>query len=140
MLDPKYGEIDLRNAEPGNSHFDVVLPRGDNGAFYIDIRDFLNNAPSIALGNLPENFYIVSEDFSSGDGALPASLQPVQSLAEFISALAEFAEDQTLVNGGAVPRLLFVLPPDGKIPQRTILVPIVLELDALHEEIRHFKI
>lgn len=140
LLDPKYGEIDLRNGEPGNSHFDVVLPRGDNGAFYIDIRDFLNNAPSIALGHLPEHFYIVSEDFSSGDGALPASLQPVQSLAEFISALAEFAEDQTLVNGGAVPRLLFVLPPDGKIPQRTILVPIVLELDALHEEIRHFKI
>lgn len=139
-LHHRFGEIDVTELTSTFARIEVALPQGDVGRFYQNAKKLLISAPSITSGFLPENFYLISEDYFSGDEVKPIDVKAVETLAEFIKLLSNFAEDSHGLNSGGQPRLLFVLPPDGRIPQKTVVVPLVLEEDALENELSHFRI
>ncbi|MBC7490063.1 MAG: hypothetical protein H7240_09035 [Glaciimonas sp.] len=136
----RFGEIDVSQLSDSHAKIEVNLPRGDVGKFYSTIESFLTSTSSIAVGSIPENYYILEEDYLSGDLPKPIKLRSLESLTEFIKLLTLFSEDIHDLSGSGVRRLLFVLPPDGRIPQKTVVVPVVLEASALDNELNHYKI
>lgn len=139
-IDPKFGSIDVFSNGGGLADIEIKLPFGDHGQFYDDINQFIVQAKSIALGKLPEYYYIVSEDFFSIENSTSQAISTVKILTEFINLLSRFAEDNGTFNAGGPPRLLFVLPPDGKAPQKTIVVPIKLESAVLINELKFLAV
>lgn len=139
-IEQKYGEIDVHFKDSAKAIFDVMLPRGDTGRFYGDTSKFLVEAEGIARGNLPDNYYLVAEDYAAGEPNKPTKLIALEQLANFVKLLHNFAEDSSILIDGGSPRLLFVLPPDGKVPQRTVVVPVLLEPIALVNELKHLVV
>jgi hypothetical protein len=139
-LDQRFGEVEVLRLTAETAQIEVSLPRGDVGKFYTDAKKLLVSAPSIASGVLPANFYLITEDYLPGDDQKPADVKAVESLTAFIKLLTDFAEDSHGLSTGGQQRLLFVLPPDGRVPQKTIVVPIILEAAALENQLNHFSI
>lgn len=138
--DQRFGETEVLSLTATFARIEVALPQGDVGRFYLNARKLLVNASSITSGVMPAAFYLIEEDYFSGDADKPAEVKSVESLATFIKLLTEFAEDNHGLSSGGQQRLLFVLPPDGKIPQKTVVVPIVLQEEALDNQLKHFRI
>ena len=139
-LDHRFGEVEVLRLTAVAAQIEVSLPRGDIGKFYTDYKKLLISTPSIASGILPENFYLIQENYLSGDDQKPDGVKAVESLTTFIKLLTDFAEDSHGADAGGQQRLLFVLPPDGRVPQKTVVVPMVLEAEALENELNHFRI
>ncbi|OWW18359.1 hypothetical protein AYR66_01185 [Noviherbaspirillum denitrificans] len=135
-----FGEIDVQKIAAGKVRLEVSLPNGDVGRFYSSSEAFLLNTPSIVHGVLPENFYVADIDYFSGDANKPEKIKSIELLSTFIKLLSEFAEDSSELQGGGINRLLFVLPPDGRKPQKTVVVPIILEATALDNTLIHLRI
>ena len=138
--DHRFGETEVISLSATSARLEVTLPRGDVGRFYLSARTLLVTASSITSGVVPETFYLVNEDYLSGEHPKPDEVKSVESLATFIKLLTDFAEDSHGLSSGGQQRLLFVLPPDGRVPQRTVVVPVVLQEDALENELNHFRI
>lgn len=138
--DQRFGETEVLSLTATFAKVEVALPQGDAGRFYPNAKKLLVNAPSITSGAMPDNYYLIEEDFLSGELEKPVEVKSVESLATFIKLLTEFAEDNHGLSSGGQQRLLFVLPPDGRIPQRTVVVPVVLQEEALDNELNHFRI
>lgn len=138
--DQRFGETEVLGLTATTAKLEVVLPQGDVGRFYLSAKKLLVTALSITSGIVPENFYLIDENYFSGDVSKPAEVKAVESLAMFIKLLTEFAEDNHGLSSGGQQRLLFVLPPDGRIPQRTVVIPIVLQEEAIENELNHFRI
>lgn len=139
-LDPRFGEYEFfRKGSIVN--VEGRLPRGDGGGFYISVDKFFTATPTLARGSLPDNFYVRSIDYSSTDQVKPSQIVGIEKVAKFIRLIGDFSEvklNETPIH--ETPRLIFILPPDGKLPQRTIVVPIQLEANALTNKLAHLTV
>ena len=139
-LDARFGQTEVLQLSSTFAEIEVSLPRGDVGRFYLSSKRLLTGAASVASGKLPNNFYLIEENYFSGDLTKPPSVREVETIATFIKLLTDFSEDNHGLNSGGQQRLLFVLPPDGRVPQKTLVVPIILEEEALENQLSHFRI
>ncbi|WP_143277360.1 hypothetical protein [Bordetella genomosp. 9] len=140
-LDPRYGEYEKLDGDHGLVVIEGRLPGGDLGQFYADIEDFIGRTPSICKGHIPHNFYIVDLDYFSGDSNPPPQVVALKTLCEFLILLSNFAEGEIQLQAFKnAHSLIFVLPPDGKIPQRTATMPVVIAPTTLNHQLSHLNI
>ncbi|MES2027216.1 MAG: hypothetical protein V4448_16830 [Pseudomonadota bacterium] len=137
-LPPAFGAITVRE-EHEHYSIEVELPVGDVGKFYKSVGDFVQGAPTLYRGEVPNEYYVIDIDYHAGADEPPDSIKEVWKIAEFIKHLSNFAEDSAGFND-AGKRLIFVLPPDGKTPQKTIVMPIELEEAALKNTLSHLRL
>jgi hypothetical protein len=140
-LHARFGEFERRDGDNGLIIIEGRLPAGDVGQFYADLQDFIRRTPSICKGSIPHSFYIVDLDYSSDDANTPPQIIALRTLADFLKLLGDFSEGTVQLQAlGNVHSLIFVLPPDGKIPQRTATMPVIINMETIHHRLSHLSI
>lgn len=139
-LNSRFGEYEFI-LKGSTIEIEGSLPRGDGGGFYASAEEFFTGTPTLERGSLPENFYIRSIDYSSTDGVKHPEIDNIKKVAKFIRLIRDFSEVK--IDGASseeTPPLIFILPPDGKLPQRTVVVPVKLEAAALKNKLAHLTV
>lgn len=92
--------------------FVVRIPADSADTFHSTISKFIQQTPKLSRGEMPTDFYVISEDYYSGDG-IP--FEPVEKLAAiclFIQKLSELAHYYDLRSSNGNLKLVFVQPND----------------------------
>lgn len=142
QLPSHFGYFRTNRLTGTNYDIEYSLPASEHGAFYSDIKEFIDLTPSLNFGSIPNEFYIVDLDYYSNDSSQPEVIAQLRALCQFIKALSELAAE-----GGSVQpdftndnRLLFVLAADGKSPAKTLAVPVRISFDLLGAKLAHARI
>lgn len=108
--------------------FQCSIPTSSNNTFYKDVNALLSKGSDISKGKLPEDFYLVDDDYYCSDAAIPKSVLQLQQVIELIrslSTLARYHDDKS--NGS--PRKLVFIPSPGAQYQH----PVVLQTQVTQE-------
>jgi len=104
----------LDDGLPDQGHlidFQLRLPTNSASTFHLNLTELLVKDPLISHGQIPENFYLVEEDYYSGDNLpKPATLEALDSLCRLIRSLSLLAHYHDKKPNGDYLRLVFVQP------------------------------
>lgn len=93
-------------------NFRLRLPTSSDERFYENLDDMLRWAPTVSRGRLPEEFYLVSEDYFSNDAEEPKDVTSLKKICRFIGALSELAHYHDEKPSSGYYRLVFIHPTD----------------------------
>lgn len=134
-----YGRFEEKSKSPQNEYkIEFVLPANEHGQFYQSVNDFINKTPTLELGSVPSEFYIVDLNFYSQDPGKdkPAEIVKILKFCDFIKLLSKLASDSSSADtNSTVNRLLFILSADGKSPAKTISIQTKFDLELIKCEI-----
>jgi hypothetical protein len=102
--------------------FFLRLPSGSSNTFHSNLNELLETEPRISRGYLPDDFYLVEEDYYSADPTKPVNIDALERVCRLIRSLSQLALYHDEKPSGHYLRLVFVQPADG-----TNGGPIVLE-------------
>ena len=103
--------------------FCVRLRTNSSNTFHPSLAELLEIEPRISRGVVPDDFYLVDEDFYSADQVQPSKVQTLYKVCRLIKGLADLAHYQDgRANSPHHFRLVFIQPTEGP---RT--APVVLE-------------
>lgn len=103
--------------------FDFKLPQQSSSQFYDSVEHLIERAPDVSKGSLPDEFYIIYEDYYSGDdSSAPNNMLALESIIDLIDGLSHLAHyhDQKLVASKSM-RLVFIHPDYDKKIQPAVL-------------------
>jgi len=100
--------------EPLPANGDVIevhmrLPGGSGNRFYKSIEDMLN-LPQLSKGKMLDEFYIIDEDYYSGDAIKHSKIEKLKSICQFIKRLSELANYHDSKTTDNHLKLVFVQP------------------------------
>ncbi|BBO61767.1 hypothetical protein [Serratia marcescens] len=93
--------------------YTFIPPKNGAERFYDTVVDFLS-INSLKKGLIPENYYIIDEDFYSRDTTKPFKIHRIEKLYSIISSLAEIAHFHDTKSESSNYRLVFVKNSDAK--------------------------
>lgn len=93
--------------------YTFIPPKNGAERFYDTVVDFLS-INSLKKGLIPENYYIIDEDFYSQDTTKPFKIHRIEKLCSIISSLAEIAHFHDTKSESSNYRLVFVKNSDAK--------------------------
>lgn len=88
--------------------FSLRVSRRDSRTFHRDIKSLLSSDPKISRGEIPEEFYLVEEDYYSGDKNLNARIESLKKVCGLIQALSELAHYHDEKPSSGYLRLVFL--------------------------------
>lgn len=110
--------------------FECKLPQQSSSRFYQSIENLVDESPDISKGVLPDEFYLISENYySAEDSSKPTKLSTLESIVDLINGLSHLAHyhDQKSMTANS-KRLVFIHPDHDKNLQ-----PAVLETKIIRE-------
>lgn len=89
-LNPRYGELEVEQA--GSSlEIEFTLPASGIARFHNTFSDFIKDTPSLGRGELPTNFYVVADDWSTTDDVANDKFDNVRKVCSLIKSLEKLA-------------------------------------------------
>lgn len=120
QLGEAFGRFDEEpSSEAENVSFSWLLAANEHARFYQNASELIDRSSRPSRGEMPENFYLIEEDYFAGESPQPAQVSHLAVLIDLINLLGDLtAAPQTKFPG---PRhLIFVLPAQERLPPRTI--------------------
>jgi hypothetical protein len=71
--------------------FEVLLPASSSATFRYNLSELINKAPQISRGDMPDEFYLISEDYYTGDAEVPEKVRALRVICKLIVALKKLA-------------------------------------------------
>lgn len=113
-------------ADGNEISFECNLPQNSSSKFYKSFEDLLVQVPSICRGQIPDQFYVIEDDFFTQDGdKCPQKFQTLVCIVELIKSLSQLAHYHDQKASTKSLRLVFIHPDNVT---RSIS-PTVLETD-----------
>lgn len=113
------GSIDVSSEEKNNINIDVTLPSNEYGKYYLTVKEFIKNSPSLENGKIPDNYYIYDINYESRDNHKPKEIYEIERYCEFIRLLSLLAIDSSTSRDGG-HHLIFMLNASNNTPPKTI--------------------
>lgn len=120
-------ESDSLPANGSKISFIICLPQRSANTFRESLGELLRLSPQISRGELPSDYYLINENYYSGDEfCLPKilTLSAICDLIKKLSQLAHYHDSKSTVDHY---KLVFVLPEDSNKNSHTVLETIVSE-------------
>lgn len=110
--------------------FDVRLPGGSAATFHDNLIDFAANAPQVSRGDLPDDFYLVEEDYHRGDRDVPEGVRTLETVCRLISSLERLAHYRGQKTEHGHLNLVFVQPV-GEAPGHPVVIETYVNQDII---------
>lgn len=104
----------------GHVEFTWLLANNDQGRFYQNVSQLVENSDSLSAGTQPTNFYLVDSDFVFDSANPPDQLQVAFDLCELVRLLSSLSLGNANLDPHKPQRLVFVLPAESSSPPKTI--------------------
>jgi hypothetical protein len=119
-------DVDDPKAFPENGkviEYTVTLPTSSANRFYTSIKNLVEtSSQKISKGGLPEEFYIIENDYCYDEENKISELEILKKICGFIKQLSEIAHYHDSKNGNNSHRLVFVLPDEALYPSPVVMI------------------
>jgi len=95
--------------------FSLRLPQDSANTFHANLWALLERVPQIGRGEMPDEFYLVEEDFFSPEDEPPATVRSLRSIVRLIHGLANLAYYRDEAEDGY--NLVFLQPQEEAMPR-----------------------
>lgn len=140
QLHVRYGELIDADEHEGKISIEFNLPTSDAGRFHESFTDFIRSTPTLGKGKLPENFYIVDENWSTTDQAANINYLAIKTCCELINGLCGLVAVADRVSCSTHENIFFALPADERRKPKTFVLETRVDESVLSVELRHVKI
>lgn len=113
----------------GNKIDFVIRPPQDSAnSFHASLKEFLKSSPQISRGEIPTDFYLINEDYFSGDDICSPKISVLSAICDLIKKLSQLANYHDSKATSDHYKLVFVQP--GELRQ---ISPVVLETQIIEK-------
>lgn len=88
-------------------------PTNSAERFHLSIESFISSAKSLSQGEMPDEYYIIAEDFYSCEDPKPKKIATLTAICNLIAKLTELAQYHDSKNQSDSYKLIFVQPNDA---------------------------
>ncbi len=90
--------------------FEVQCPGGSADRFHNKISDFIRDTPGLSKGEMPNDFYIVDDDFYSKEDPHPKKIVTLAAICLLIQRLSQLAHYHAAIKSIDHEKLIFLQP------------------------------
>ncbi|EPJ82440.1 MULTISPECIES: hypothetical protein [Pseudomonas] len=139
-LAEKYGR--LIDADESEGHIDIEfdLPTSDFGRFHSTFRSFIKATPTLGKGKLPEDFYIVDENWSTTDGVEHPKYKSIKLCCDLIDGLCGLVAVVDRKSSDSYENIFFALPADDNRKPKTFVLKTEVDETILDVKLRHVSL
>ncbi|QNI03595.1 hypothetical protein HXW73_12045 [Halomonas sp. SH5A2] len=139
-LPEAFGRIEINNRRGSFVDLEYFLPSGGEAAFCNSFSELINRFPSISKGVVPENFYIVEEDWTPFDRVELIKYDRLKNICSLINYLSFLAVSVDSTSSPYYNNLFFAASSgeDGK--PKTFVVKTKLFVEMLDFDIKHVNV
>lgn len=94
-------------------HFSLRLPTSSSSTFHKNLQELLNRDQQVSRGQLPDDYYLIDEDFYSGDTRRPEAILALGTVCRLINAMFKLAHYHDQKSNNGYLRLVFIQPANG---------------------------
>ena len=112
--------------------FVLRLPGSSSASFHADVAELIRRTPKVSRGEMPEDFYLILEDYFTGDPAVPEDIRALRTICTLIASLKELAQYHDTKPAHGHLGLVFVQPA-GEKPGHPVVVETFIDKELLSE-------
>lgn len=140
ILHERYGSLVECEEEAGKIEVEFHLPASNIGRFHKDFKSFIAATPTLGKGIIPENFYIVKDDWSTTDSCSNSNYESVLSCCELIKGLCGLVTVVDSQSSSSHHNIFFALPADGNRKPKTFVLETKVDESILGLSLRHVRL
>lgn len=139
-LAERFGQLVEADETNGNIEVEFYLPTSESGRFHLDFISFVRATPTLGKGKLPENFYVIEDDWSTTDGVENSSYDSVKACCELIDGLCGLVAVADRKSSTFHENIFFALPADENRKPKTFVLETKVDESILSLNLRHVKL
>lgn len=139
-LPDSFGRIEIHKKDAGFVDLEFSLPASGEAAFCVNFSALLDKFPVISKGELPENFYIIEDDWSPFDGLQNDSFERLKKICSIVNWLSRLAVSVDRVSSPYYNNLFFAVSSFDQGSPKTFVVKTKVTPGMLEFDIKHLNV